>query len=91
MTTLRSVLAAAMLVSIIGGDIAVAQTVSPASDISAQEKKAGGERITRRRWKQMRKTWQRENRAKFTECRDKAREQKLRGRKRWNFVAGCMA
>jgi hypothetical protein len=54
-----------------------------------QAEKKKEETWTRKKWNEARKKWQQEK-EKWASCTRQSREQKLRGRKRWSFIAECM-
>jgi hypothetical protein len=94
MGSFRFMLIGAVLAAMIAHGGAFAQTapdptvVAAAKQAEPAEKKKE-ETWTRKKWNEARKKWA-QQKEKWGDCTRQSRAQKLRGRKRWTFIAECM-
>ena len=82
MSRLATSLAAALVATAMLSQPVLAQSSTP----SAAEKV---KTMTKAQWAKLQREWQKDK-AKFTACNDKAKAEKLKGRKRWAKVYECM-
>jgi Asp-tRNA(Asn)/Glu-tRNA(Gln) amidotransferase A subunit family amidase len=84
MQTLR-VLTAALIVAAIVGTGTASQTLAQSEPSTVDKVK----NISKREWNRMKVGWSKEK-EKWSRCNKEAKDQRLKGRKSWSYVASCM-